>query len=152
MRRKGIVVNETEVLVYGQLLTGRKFVPKANGVVELEKQWAKQVLPFAYQTVVKVQINMGCTDNGFLFTCKDTCFLWFLGDYSRSLIFNKLHELRRSLSSIHYSLHGWQPILWCNGRGILILVTVISLCKLLQEYLSMLFLWLLTGAGLQWCY
>lgn len=53
MRRKGIVVNETEVLVYGQLLTGRKFVPKANGVVELEKQWAKQVLPFAYQTVVK---------------------------------------------------------------------------------------------------
>uniref|UniRef100_A0A671WIT7 5'-3' exoribonuclease 1 n=1 Tax=Sparus aurata TaxID=8175 RepID=A0A671WIT7_SPAAU len=51
--RKGIVVNETTVLLYGQLLTGRKYVPKANGVVELEKQWAKQVLPFAYQTVVK---------------------------------------------------------------------------------------------------
>lgn len=55
LKRKGIVVNETTVLLYGQLLTGRKYVPKANGVVELEKQWAKQVLPFAYQTVVKVR-------------------------------------------------------------------------------------------------
>lgn len=54
MKRKGIVVNDTDVLLYGQLLTGRKYVPKANGVVELEKQWSKQVLPFAYQTVVKV--------------------------------------------------------------------------------------------------
>ncbi|KAM9718686.1 5'-3' exoribonuclease 1 [Menidia menidia] len=53
MKRKGIIVNETEVVLYGQLLTGRKYVPKSNGVVELEKQWAKQVLPFAYQTVVK---------------------------------------------------------------------------------------------------
>ncbi|XP_070701631.1 5'-3' exoribonuclease 1 isoform X2 [Pempheris klunzingeri] len=53
VKRKGIVVNETTVVLYGQLLTGRKYVPKANGVVELEKQWAKQVLPFAYQTVVK---------------------------------------------------------------------------------------------------
>ncbi|KAM8726822.1 5'-3' exoribonuclease 1 isoform 1-T1 [Acanthopagrus schlegelii] len=53
LKRKGIVVNETTVLLYGQLLTGRKYVPKANGVVELEKQWAKQILPFAYQTVVK---------------------------------------------------------------------------------------------------
>ncbi|MEQ2168261.1 hypothetical protein GOODEAATRI_012499 [Goodea atripinnis] len=52
-KRKGIVVNDTQVLLYGQMLTGRKYVPKANGVVELEKQWAKQVLPFAYQTVVK---------------------------------------------------------------------------------------------------
>ncbi|XP_035984960.1 5'-3' exoribonuclease 1 [Fundulus heteroclitus] len=52
-KRKGIVVNETNVLLYGQMLTGRKYVPKANGVVELEKQWCKQVLPFAYQTVVK---------------------------------------------------------------------------------------------------
>lgn len=49
------MVNDTDVVLYGQLLTGRKYVPKANGVVELEKQWAKQVLPFAYQTVVKVQ-------------------------------------------------------------------------------------------------
>lgn len=54
LKRKGVVVNETAVLLYGQLLTGRKYVPKANGVVELEKQWSKQVLPFAYQTVVKV--------------------------------------------------------------------------------------------------
>uniref|UniRef100_A0A672GG90 5'-3' exoribonuclease 1 n=1 Tax=Salarias fasciatus TaxID=181472 RepID=A0A672GG90_SALFA len=53
LKRKGIVINETAVVLYGQLLTGRKYVPKANGVVELEKQWAKQVLPFAYQTVVK---------------------------------------------------------------------------------------------------
>lgn len=44
------------MVLYGQLLTGRKYVPKANGVVELEKQWAKQVLPFAYQTVVKVHV------------------------------------------------------------------------------------------------
>lgn len=54
LKRKGIVVNETAVVLYAQLLTGRKYVPKANGVVVLEKQWAKQVLPFAYQTVVKV--------------------------------------------------------------------------------------------------
>ncbi|KAM7378794.1 hypothetical protein PAMP_004392 [Pampus punctatissimus] len=53
LKRKGIIVNETVVVLYGQMLTGRKYVPKANGVVELEKQWAKQVLPFAYQTVVK---------------------------------------------------------------------------------------------------
>uniref|UniRef100_A0A8C5I1A3 Uncharacterized protein n=1 Tax=Gouania willdenowi TaxID=441366 RepID=A0A8C5I1A3_GOUWI len=54
MKRKGIMINETSVILYGQLLTGRKYVPKANGVVELEKQWSKQVLPFAYQAVVKV--------------------------------------------------------------------------------------------------
>lgn len=53
LKRKGIIVNETSVVLYGQLLTGRKYVPKANGVVELEKQWAKQVLPFSHQTVVK---------------------------------------------------------------------------------------------------
>ncbi|KAM3850341.1 5'-3' exoribonuclease 1 [Diretmus argenteus] len=52
-KRKGIVVNETAVVLYGQLLMGRKYVPKANGTVQLEKQWAKQVLPFAYQMVVK---------------------------------------------------------------------------------------------------
>lgn len=57
LKRKGIVVNETAVLLYGQLLTGRKYVPKANGVVELEKQWSKQVLPLAYQTVVKVKLR-----------------------------------------------------------------------------------------------
>lgn len=56
LKRKGVVVNETTVLLYGQLLTGRKYVPKANGVVELEKQWSKQVLPLAYQTVVKVML------------------------------------------------------------------------------------------------
>lgn len=49
-------MNETDVLLYGQMLTGRKYIPKANGLVELEKQWAKQILPFAYQTVVKVRV------------------------------------------------------------------------------------------------
>ncbi|XP_061694188.1 5'-3' exoribonuclease 1 isoform X2 [Syngnathoides biaculeatus] len=53
LKRKGIIVTETTVVLYGQMLTGRKYIPKSNGVVELEKQWAKQVLPFAYQTVVK---------------------------------------------------------------------------------------------------
>ncbi|KAG7457013.1 hypothetical protein MATL_G00241860 [Megalops atlanticus] len=52
-KRKGITINETAVLVYGQLLTGRKYVVGQNGQVHLEKQWAKQVLPFAYQTIVK---------------------------------------------------------------------------------------------------
>ncbi|CAL1580188.1 unnamed protein product [Knipowitschia caucasica] len=52
-KRKGILTNEIDVVVYGQLMMGRKFVPKATGVVELEKQWAKQVLPFPYQAVVK---------------------------------------------------------------------------------------------------
>ena len=61
LRRKGIMVTETSVVLYGQLLTGRKYVPKADGVVELEKQWAKQILPFAYQTVVKVHIYIYST-------------------------------------------------------------------------------------------
>lgn len=53
VKRKGIIVHDTSVVLYGQLLSGRKYIPKANGVVELEKQWSKQVLPFAYQTIVK---------------------------------------------------------------------------------------------------
>ncbi|XP_048018575.1 5'-3' exoribonuclease 1 isoform X1 [Megalobrama amblycephala] len=52
-RRKGIVINETDVVVYVQLLTGRKYVIGQNGSVHLEKQFAKQVLPFPYQTIVK---------------------------------------------------------------------------------------------------
>ncbi|XP_062338193.1 5'-3' exoribonuclease 1 isoform X1 [Osmerus eperlanus] len=52
-KRKGIVVNETFVLLYVQQLTGRKYIPGQSGEVHLEKQWAKQALPFAYQTVVK---------------------------------------------------------------------------------------------------
>lgn len=51
-------MNDTAVVLYGQTLTGRKYVPKANGVVELEKQWSKQILPFSYQTVVKVHANI----------------------------------------------------------------------------------------------
>uniref|UniRef100_A0A8C7V9Z1 5'-3' exoribonuclease 1 n=1 Tax=Oncorhynchus mykiss TaxID=8022 RepID=A0A8C7V9Z1_ONCMY len=52
-KRKGIVVNETAVVLYTQLLTGRKYVPGQSGQVHLEKQWAKQILPFPYQTIVK---------------------------------------------------------------------------------------------------
>uniref|UniRef100_A0A673GBD1 5'-3' exoribonuclease 1 n=1 Tax=Sinocyclocheilus rhinocerous TaxID=307959 RepID=A0A673GBD1_9TELE len=51
--RKGIVINETDVVVYAQLLTGRKYVIGQSGKVHLEKQFAKQVLPFPYQTIVK---------------------------------------------------------------------------------------------------
>uniref|UniRef100_A0A673G3T0 5'-3' exoribonuclease 1-like n=1 Tax=Sinocyclocheilus rhinocerous TaxID=307959 RepID=A0A673G3T0_9TELE len=53
-KRKGIVINETDVVVYAQLLTGRKYVIGQSGKVHLEKQFAKQVLPFPYQTIVKV--------------------------------------------------------------------------------------------------
>ncbi|RXN27877.1 5 -3 exoribonuclease 1 [Labeo rohita] len=52
-KRKGIVINETDVVVYAQLLTGRKYVIGQSGKVHLEKQFAKQVLPFPYQTIVK---------------------------------------------------------------------------------------------------
>lgn len=54
-KRKGVVINETSVVLYAQLLTGRKYVPGQDGKVHLEKQWAKQVLPHAHQTVVKVR-------------------------------------------------------------------------------------------------
>ena len=54
MKRKGIVVKETAVVVYVQQLTGRKYVPLPDGSVVLEKQWSRQVLNFPYQTVVKV--------------------------------------------------------------------------------------------------
>uniref|UniRef100_A0A8C4ZYR0 Uncharacterized protein n=1 Tax=Gadus morhua TaxID=8049 RepID=A0A8C4ZYR0_GADMO len=53
MKRKGIVVKETAVVVYVQQLTGRKYVPLPDGSVVLEKQWSRQVLNFPYQTVVK---------------------------------------------------------------------------------------------------
>nr|XP_019609140.1 PREDICTED: 5'-3' exoribonuclease 1 isoform X3 [Rhinolophus sinicus] len=53
LRRKGIIINETSVVVYAQLLTGRKYQINQNGEVRLEKQWSKQVLPFVYQTIVK---------------------------------------------------------------------------------------------------
>ncbi|XP_041954750.1 5'-3' exoribonuclease 1 isoform X1 [Alosa sapidissima] len=52
-KRKGVVINETVVVLYAQLLTGRKYVPDQDGKVHLEKQWAKQVLPHPYQTIVK---------------------------------------------------------------------------------------------------
>lgn len=52
-RRKGIIINDTLVLLYAQLLTGRRYQLTQNGEVYLEKQWSKQVLPFVYQAVVK---------------------------------------------------------------------------------------------------
>lgn len=55
LRRKGIIINETSAVVYAQLLTGRKYQISQNGEVRLEKQWSKQVLPFVYQTIVKVK-------------------------------------------------------------------------------------------------
>lgn len=72
LKRKGIVTNEIDVVVYSQLLTGRKFVPKTNGLVELEKQWSKQVLPFAYQAVVQeIRAFYSCLTN---FTSLDELF------------------------------------------------------------------------------
>ncbi|KAM5165613.1 LOW QUALITY PROTEIN: 5'-3' exoribonuclease 1 [Mantella aurantiaca] len=52
-RRKGVVIHDTSVLLYAQLLTGRRYQIEQNGEVYLEKQWSKQVLPFVYQAVVK---------------------------------------------------------------------------------------------------
>ncbi|KAM3932204.1 5'-3' exoribonuclease 1 isoform 3-T3 [Leptodactylus fuscus] len=52
-RRKGIIINDTSVVIYAQLLTGRRYQVSQNGDVVLEKQWSKQVLPFVYQAVVK---------------------------------------------------------------------------------------------------
>ncbi|OCT80912.1 5'-3' exoribonuclease 1 [Xenopus laevis] len=52
-KRKGVVINETAVVLYAQLLTGRRYQLGQNGEVHLEKQWSKQVLPFVYQTVVQ---------------------------------------------------------------------------------------------------
>uniref|UniRef100_A0A8C5PDK7 5'-3' exoribonuclease 1 n=1 Tax=Leptobrachium leishanense TaxID=445787 RepID=A0A8C5PDK7_9ANUR len=52
-RRKGVVINDTLVVLYAQLMTGRQYQLSQNGEINLEKQWSKQVLPFAYQTTVK---------------------------------------------------------------------------------------------------
>lgn len=57
-RRKGIIIHETSVVVYAQLLTGNRYQLNQNGEVYLEKQWSKQVLPFVYQTVVKVNTQV----------------------------------------------------------------------------------------------
>jgi uncharacterized protein YlbG (UPF0298 family) len=51
------MINETSAVVYAQLLTGRRYQVSQNGEVHLEKQWSKQVLPFVYQTVVKVRLH-----------------------------------------------------------------------------------------------
>ncbi|MEE6500656.1 hypothetical protein FKM82_003869 [Ascaphus truei] len=61
-RRKGVVINETSVLLYAQLLTGRLYQLNQNGEVHLEKQWSKQVIPFAYQAIVQ---DITAFDSGF---------------------------------------------------------------------------------------
>ncbi|XP_060690491.1 5'-3' exoribonuclease 1 isoform X2 [Hemiscyllium ocellatum] len=61
-KRKGILINETSVLVYAQLLTGRRYVFGHDGEVTLEKEWSKQVLPFAHQTIVR---NLKSFDSSF---------------------------------------------------------------------------------------
>ncbi|XP_063077611.1 5'-3' exoribonuclease 1-like isoform X2 [Engraulis encrasicolus] len=52
-KSKGVIINETVLVLYTQLQVGRKYTPTPEGKVHLEKQWAKQILPHAYQTVVK---------------------------------------------------------------------------------------------------
>ncbi|KAG8445306.1 hypothetical protein GDO86_010189 [Hymenochirus boettgeri] len=52
-KRKGVVINETSVVLYAQLLTGRHYQLGQNGEVHLEKQWSRQVLPFVYQAIVQ---------------------------------------------------------------------------------------------------
>ncbi|XP_063162715.1 5'-3' exoribonuclease 1 isoform X1 [Candoia aspera] len=59
-RRKGVIINETSVIVYAQLLTGSRYQINQNGEVYFEKQWSKQILPFAYQTIVKDIKTFAC--------------------------------------------------------------------------------------------
>ncbi|KAG2462678.1 ATR kinase, partial [Polypterus senegalus] len=63
-KRKGIIINETAVLLFAQLLTGRKYVLTSKGDVVLEKQWSKQILPFAYQATVNVQDSADVVKEG----------------------------------------------------------------------------------------
>ncbi|XP_069753461.1 5'-3' exoribonuclease 1 isoform X2 [Narcine bancroftii] len=71
-KRKGILINETSVLVYAQLLTGHRYVFGQNGKVILEKEWSKQILPFAHQTTV---MNLKSFDSSFsLFHTLDELF------------------------------------------------------------------------------
>uniref|UniRef100_A0A8C0GNK2 5'-3' exoribonuclease 1 n=1 Tax=Chelonoidis abingdonii TaxID=106734 RepID=A0A8C0GNK2_CHEAB len=68
-KRKGIIINETSVVVYAQLLTGRRYQLNPNGEVYLEKQWSKQVLPFVYQTIVKTNTYI----SEFAHVVQDSC-------------------------------------------------------------------------------
>ncbi|RXM36848.1 5'-3' exoribonuclease 1 [Acipenser ruthenus] len=79
-RRKGIVINETAVLLFAQLLTGRKYVLNQNGEVHLEKQWSKQIIPFVYQAVVKDIVSFDSSFSHFktideLFSPETTVFM-----------------------------------------------------------------------------
>ncbi|XP_041119571.1 5'-3' exoribonuclease 1-like isoform X2 [Polyodon spathula] len=79
-RRKGIVINETAVLLFAQLLTGRKYVLNQNGEVHLEKQWSKQIIPFVYQAVVQDIVSFDSSFSHFktideLFSPETTVFM-----------------------------------------------------------------------------
>ncbi|MGH0136330.1 UNVERIFIED_CONTAM: hypothetical protein FKN15_036028 [Acipenser sinensis] len=79
-KRKGIVINETAVLLFAQLLTGRKYVLNQNGEVHLEKQWSKQIIPFVYQAVVKDIVSFDSSFSHFktideLFSPETTVFM-----------------------------------------------------------------------------
>ncbi|XP_071541169.1 5'-3' exoribonuclease 1 [Panulirus ornatus] len=51
--RWGVEVGKTSILVYAAPIAGRKYVPNPCGKMSLEKEWSKEVQPYAYQTVVK---------------------------------------------------------------------------------------------------
>ncbi|XP_041125946.1 5'-3' exoribonuclease 1-like isoform X1 [Polyodon spathula] len=79
-RRKGIVINETAVLLFAQLLTGRKYVLNEKGEVHLEKQWSKQIIPFVYQAVVQDIVSFDSSFSHFktideLFSPETTVFM-----------------------------------------------------------------------------
>ncbi|XP_074653880.1 5'-3' exoribonuclease 1-like isoform X2 [Tubulanus polymorphus] len=51
--RKGIVIGQTNIVVYARPMMGRKYVSSSQGSVTLEKQWSTYALPFVFQTSVK---------------------------------------------------------------------------------------------------
>ncbi|KAG7166243.1 5'-3' exoribonuclease 1-like [Homarus americanus] len=51
--RWGVEIGNTSILVYAAPLTGRKYAPSPSGRMSLEKEWSRNVQPYAYQTIVK---------------------------------------------------------------------------------------------------
>uniref|UniRef100_H2ZAS5 5'-3' exoribonuclease 1 n=2 Tax=Chordata TaxID=7711 RepID=H2ZAS5_CIOSA len=51
--RRGINIGDTRVVIYAQVLLGKKYVCGKKGEVTLEKQWSTSVQPFPVQTVLK---------------------------------------------------------------------------------------------------
>ena len=52
--RRGVSIGETYILLDCRMMTGRKYLCGHGGAITLEKQWARDVTTFAYQTAVKV--------------------------------------------------------------------------------------------------